>query len=156
MSVSPSAVPLCSSLCLSIWHGISFLIYVFSVLALHMLRQVRISLSSSIEEKHTRIFTRSCSSVGTAGKPPLQFGKLPSPPSCTPRTQGGQPLSTVPWGFQFSLWIALLLFVVAAQSLSRVRLFATPWTAAPQASLSFTVSRSLLKLMSFEPMMPLV
>ena len=37
-------------------------------------------------------------------------------------------------------------FVV--QSLSRVRLFATPWAAACQASLSFTVSWSLLKLMS--------
>ena len=36
------------------------------------------------------------------------------------------------------------------QSLSRVRLFATPWTAARQASLSFTISESLLKLMSIE------
>ena len=34
------------------------------------------------------------------------------------------------------------------QSLSRVRLFATPWTAARQASLSITNSQSLLKLMS--------
>ena len=33
-------------------------------------------------------------------------------------------------------------------SLSRVRLFATPWIAACQASLYFTISRSLLKLMS--------
>ena len=33
---------------------------------------------------------------------------------------------------------------------SRVRLFATPWTAAHQASLSFTISWSLLKLMSVE------
>ena len=39
------------------------------------------------------------------------------------------------------------------QLLSCVRLFATPWTAARQASLSFTVSRSLLKLMSIEPVM---
>ena len=31
---------------------------------------------------------------------------------------------------------------------------ATPWTAAPQASLSFTISQSLLKLMSIESMMP--
>ena len=31
---------------------------------------------------------------------------------------------------------------------------ATPWTAAHQASLSFTISKSLLKLMSIEPMMP--
>ena len=37
------------------------------------------------------------------------------------------------------------------QSLSCVRLFATPWTAACQASLSVTNSRSLLKLMSIEP-----
>ena len=35
-----------------------------------------------------------------------------------------------------------------------VRLFATQWTAAHQASLSFTISRSLLKLMSFGLMMP--
>ena len=40
------------------------------------------------------------------------------------------------------------------QSFSCVRLFATPWTAARQASLSFTISRSLLKLMSTEPVMP--
>ena len=37
---------------------------------------------------------------------------------------------------------------------SRVPLFATPWTAARQASLSFTFSWSLLKLMSIESMMP--
>ena len=42
----------------------------------------------------------------------------------------------------------------AVQSLSHVRLFATPWTAARQASLSFTISRSLLKLMSTESVMP--
>ena len=40
------------------------------------------------------------------------------------------------------------------QSLSRVRLFATPWTAAHQAFLSITNSRSLLKLMSVESVMP--
>ena len=42
----------------------------------------------------------------------------------------------------------------SVQSLSRVQLFATPWTAAHQASLSFTNSRSLLKLMSTESVMP--
>ena len=36
----------------------------------------------------------------------------------------------------------------------RVRLFATPWTAAHQASLSITNSRTLLKLMSIESLMP--
>ena len=40
------------------------------------------------------------------------------------------------------------------QSLSRVRLFATPWTAAHQASLSVTNSQSLPKLMSIESVMP--
>ena len=39
---------------------------------------------------------------------------------------------------------------VAVQSLSHVPLFVTPWTAACQASLSFTISRSLFKLMSIE------
>ena len=44
--------------------------------------------------------------------------------------------------------------ISSVQSLSRVRLFATPWTAARQASLSITSSRSLLKLMSIESVMP--
>ena len=43
---------------------------------------------------------------------------------------------------------------VVVPLLSRVRLFATPWTAALQASLSFTISWSLLKLMSVESVMP--
>ena len=41
-----------------------------------------------------------------------------------------------------------------SSSLSRVRLFATPWTAARQASLSISDSWSLLKLMSIESVMP--
>ena len=40
------------------------------------------------------------------------------------------------------------------QSLSCVQLFATQWTAAHQASLSFTISQSLRKLMTIESMMP--
>ena len=43
---------------------------------------------------------------------------------------------------------------VVVQLLSRVQFFGTPWMAARQASLSFTVSRSLLKLMSTELVMP--
>ena len=42
----------------------------------------------------------------------------------------------------------------SVQSLSHVQLFATPWTTARQASLSITNSRSLLKLMSIESVMP--
>ena len=46
------------------------------------------------------------------------------------------------------------LLVVVVQSLSYVWLFETPWTTVHQASLSFTISRSLLKLMSTESVMP--
>ena len=42
----------------------------------------------------------------------------------------------------------------SVQSLSHVRLFATPWTAACQASMSITNSQSLLKLMFIESVMP--
>ena len=48
-----------------------------------------------------------------------------------------------PWDIQGSV-----------QSLSRVRLLVTPWTAARQVSLSITNSQSLLKLMSTESVMP--
>ena len=44
--------------------------------------------------------------------------------------------------------------VIVVQSLSRIWLFVTPWTAAHQATLSFTISQSLLKLMSIELVMP--
>ena len=53
------------------------------------------------------------------------------------------------------LW--LLKYIVqfsSVQSLSRVRLFATPWIAARQASLSITNSRSSLRLMSIKSVMP--
>ena len=49
---------------------------------------------------------------------------------------------------------ALKLPIVAVQSLSCAQLFVTPGTRTRQASLSFTVSRSLLKFMSIESMMP--
>ena len=52
-------------------------------------------------------------------------------------------------------WFCVCVCVcVCVKSLSHIRLFATPWTAACQASLSITNSRSLLKLMSIEWMMP--
>ena len=61
------------------------------------------------------------------------------------------------WLFLF--WVELCLSCVPPNSyvvvklLSYVQLFATPWTATCQASLSFTISQSLLKLMSIELMM---
>ena len=47
-----------------------------------------------------------------------------------------------------------VIVVVTVQSLSPVQLFATTWTAAHQTPLSFTISQSLLKLMSIESVMP--
>ena len=47
-----------------------------------------------------------------------------------------------------------MIFRVVVQSLSSVWLFVIPWTAACQASLSFTLSLGLLKLMFFESVMP--
>ena len=46
------------------------------------------------------------------------------------------------------------MFIFVLQSLSRVQLFETSWTTALQASLSFTISQSLLKLRSMESVMP--
>ena len=48
----------------------------------------------------------------------------------------------------------IVIVAVVVQSLSRVQLVVTPWTAAHQAPLSFTISQSLLKLMSIESVMP--
>ena len=51
-------------------------------------------------------------------------------------------------------WSGLPVQFSSIQSLSRVRLFAAPWIAARQASLSITNSQSLLKLMTIESVMP--
>ena len=50
--------------------------------------------------------------------------------------------------------MCVCVYISSVQSLSRVQLFAIPWTAAHQASLFFTISRSLLKLMSIVLVMP--
>ena len=60
-------------------------------------------------------------------------------------------LKSLPFPPQTMLYMSQFSSV---QSLSRVQLPVTPWTAAPQASLSFTISQSLLKLLSVELMMP--
>ena len=54
----------------------------------------------------------------------------------------------------FLSFFCLFLQFSSVQSLSHVRLFVTPWTAACQASLSIANSRSLLKLMIIELLMP--
>ena len=73
------------------------------------------------------------------------------------------PWSIVAWyplfNLQMKCFVSLLRFpslvqFSSVQSLSRVRLFVTPWIAARQASLSITKSQSLLKLMPIESVMP--
>ena len=63
-------------------------------------------------------------------------------------------LRIYPQAYQPHLHHLCVQLRVQVQLLSRVRLFATPWTAACQASLFFTKSRSLLKLMSIQWVMP--
>ena len=54
---------------------------------------------------------------------------------------------------EYSAFVTCSGLNVVVQSLSHVQLIATPWTAAHQASLSFTISRSLLRLMTIELVM---
>ena len=62
------------------------------------------------------------------------------------------PSFRLPWLWQNR--VPCVCRTVVVQSLSHVWPFVTPWTAACQASVSFTVSRSLLKHMSIESVMP--
>ena len=57
------------------------------------------------------------------------------------------------WRSGAKKWVRGIIIVVV-QSLSRVQLFVTPWIAACQASLSFTISWTLLKLVSIESVIP--
>ena len=97
---------------------------------------------------------------------------LPCPPSMDPRRRVDFPVRSafyplLEWmvtskllacetGNQNSILQVLNFhwYFSSVQSLSPVQLFVTPWTEARQASLSFTISWSLLKLMSTELMMP--
>ena len=85
-----------------------------------------------------------------------QIGKWSMLQSC--------PLSDPSWGLNFGSLIPIMnvtrshiftyISFSSVQLLSRVRLFATPWTEVCQASLSITNSWSLFKLMSIESVMP--
>ena len=106
-------------------------------------------------------------------------GAVPRPPGCTPLASpsfnkwrlfdgggGGRGgVGCVCVSVCTCVWLSLRaeretalpsnhVVAVVVQLLSRVWLFATPWTAAHQASLSFPISQSLLKLMSTELVMP--
>ena len=74
-----------------------------------------------------------------------------------PRTQGEVLLLSLCLLFGCSshcVGLVAVLFVVVVQLLTCAWLFVTPWTAACQASLSFTISWSLLKPMSIKSVMP--
>ena len=58
------------------------------------------------------------------------------------------------WSLCHKFFFGCFVLYVVVQSPSRVWLFMTPWTAARQASLPFTISWSFLKLMSTESVMP--
>ena len=75
---------------------------------------------------------------------------MPSAPPANP----APPISTGTALIQDQPGQRLFTFGQLVQRLSRLRLFATPWTAAHQASLSITNSGSLLKLMSIQSVMP--
>ena len=79
---------------------------------------------------------------------------LRDPRDCSPSARGisqAYSQAKIPEWVAISFSSVLLVFL---HLLSHVQLFATPWTAACQAALSFTISRSLLKLMSIESVMP--
>ena len=56
--------------------------------------------------------------------------------------------------YSLSYWKQIIIQFSSIQSLSHVRIFVTPWTAARQGSPSITNTLSLLKLMSIESVMP--
>ena len=59
------------------------------------------------------------------------------------------------WRATYGAWCQFSeVNMVVVQFLSRLQLFATPWTAAHQASQSLTISWSLLRFMFIEPVMP--
>ena len=64
------------------------------------------------------------------------------------------PFPQSPWQSPAYYWFLCIWLLLVVQSLSPAQLFATPCTTAHQASLSFTISQSLLKLMSIELVMP--
>ena len=63
-------------------------------------------------------------------------------------------IETIKYSWLVCIVISITHVVFVVLLLSHVWLFAAPWTAARQVSLSFTISQSLLKLMSVESVMP--
>ena len=91
-------------------------------------------------------FSLSC--IGEGNGNPLQCSCLENP------RDGGAWWAAVYGVAQSQTRLKRLSSSSSVQLLSRVRVFATPWTAARQASPSFTISLSLLRLVSIESLMP--
>ena len=95
---------------------------------------------------------------GFASTPSLFVYLTPSFSSSKPQVHHPflEKISWNPYPLMFSKHYEHLhvCFFSSVQSLSRAQLFVTPWTAARQASLSITNSKSLSKLMSTESVMP--
>ena len=95
---------------------------------------------------HHNSFWGEGSALRTPASPAQQISGLRLAVSWETSVFGANPVGFVIW--------QICISVSVVQLLSRVQLFATPWTAAHQASLSFTISQSLLKLMSIKSVMP--
>jgi len=102
-----------------------------------------------------------CPSPGDLPDPGIEPGSSSLQADSLPTEPPGRPKRLLNFVRYFSVSVEMLMFfslhsivVVIVQLLSRVQLFVTPWTEACQASLSFTISWNLLKLMSIESVMP--
>ena len=86
----------------------------------------------------------------------LDICQIPKGICASKNTHEVKKIKTKAWNMQTEQKYKSSIFYAqgSVQSLIRVRLFATPWTAARQASLSITNSWSLLKLISIESGMP--
>ena len=81
---------------------------------------------------------------------PVPEGAALSTPVCSWVLKSTSPRQHSPCAHNYEHSEHNKMFRVVVQLLSCIRLFATPWTAACHASLPFTISWSLLKLMSLE------
>ena len=102
-----------------------------------------------------------CPSPGDLPDPGIEPGSSSLQADSLPTKPPERPKRLLNFVRYFSVSVEMIMFfslhsivVVIVQLLSRVQLFVTPWTEACQASLSFTISWNLLKLMSIESVMP--
>ena len=88
-------------------------------------------------------------SIKTGSMSDLHFGNITWVPGFEGFKVGGGDIN-----YKVAAGLHPRMIIIVVQSLTRVQFFLTPWTAACQTSLSFTISWSLLKLMSIESRMP--